>query len=124
IFSFAVVLYEMLSGRQPFASASAAATISAILNEEPPTLLRYAPNLPEELQRIVRKCLEKDRERRYQTMRDVAIDLDNCRREHEAARFDAQQGERVTRGEADVAKTSKITWRRFLSRRALVPVAA
>src|SRR5437667_1056730 len=82
IFSFGVVLYEMLSGRQPFASESAAATISAILNEEPPTLLRYAPDLPEELQRIARKCLEKDRERRYQTMRDVAIELDNCWREH------------------------------------------
>src|SRR6266571_1719583 len=81
IFSFGVVLYEMLSGRQPFASESAAATISAILNKEPATLLRYAPDLPEELQRIARKCLEKDRERRYQTMRDLAIDLDNCRRE-------------------------------------------
>src|SRR5207253_1245621 len=81
IFSFGVVLYEMLSGRQPFASENAAATISAILNEKPPTLLRYAPDLPEELQRIVRKCLEKDRERRYQTMRDVALDLENALRE-------------------------------------------
>src|SRR5438445_3613840 len=98
IFSFGVVLYEMLSGRQPFASESAAATISAILNEEPPTLLRYAPDLPEELQRIARKCLEKDRERRYQTMRDGAIDLDNCRREHETARATASQGERITGG--------------------------
>ncbi|HYX40233.1 MAG TPA: protein kinase, partial [Pyrinomonadaceae bacterium] len=124
IFSFGVVLYEILTAQQPFACESAAATASAILTREPLPLARFAPETPAELERIVRKCLEKDRERRYQTMRDVAIDLENCRREHEAARVDAQQGERVTRGEADVAKTSKITWRRFLSRRALVPVAA
>ena len=121
IFSFAVVLYEMLSGRQPFASASAAATISAILNEEPPTLLRYAPNLPEELQRIVRKCLEKDRERRYQTMRDVAIDLDNCRREHETTRGDLSHGERMTGGTAVTMAASNLSKCKFLlSRRALM----
>ena len=53
IFSFGVVLYEMLTGHQPFTNRSAAEDISAILNEEPPTLSRYAPDLPEELQRIV-----------------------------------------------------------------------
>ena len=86
IFSFGVLLYEVLSNRQPFASQSAGATISAILTHEPPPLARYALNVPEELQRIVRKCLEKDRERRYQTMRDVALDLENVLREHDSMR--------------------------------------
>ena len=85
IFSFGVLLYEMLSKRQPFANQSAAATISAILTHEPPPLASYVLNLPEELQRIVRKCLEKDRERRYQTVRDVALDLEKLR-EHESMR--------------------------------------
>src|SRR5712691_3810713 len=114
IFSFGVVLYEMLSGRQPFASESAAATISAILNEEPPTLLRYAPDLAEELQRIARKCLEKDRERRYQTMRDVALDLDNCRREHETAPAIVSRGERMTGGAAVTTTTSDVSKRKSL----------
>ncbi len=84
IFSFGVVFYEMLSGRQPFASESAAATASAILTHEPPPLARFAPDVPEELQRIVRKCLEKDRERRYQSARDLSIDLLNLQRDSDA----------------------------------------
>jgi TolB-like protein/tRNA A-37 threonylcarbamoyl transferase component Bud32 len=124
IFSFGVVLYEMLSGRQPFASGSAAATISAILNDEPPVLLRYAPDLPEELQRIARKCLEKDRERRCQTMRDVAIDLDNCRREHEIVQATASQRDQATGVEAVVAPAPDLKRPTFLSsRRALMTSA-
>ncbi len=81
IFSFGVVLYEMLTGQQPFAAESGAATISAILTRDPSPLADFISNGSEELQRIVRKSIEKNRERRYQTMRDVAIDLDNCKRE-------------------------------------------
>ena len=121
IFSFGVVLYEMLSGRQPFASESAAATISAILNEEPPTLFRYAPDLPEELQRIARKCLEKDRARRYQTTRDVAIDLDNCRREHETTQAAVSPRDQLAGGEAVIVPASDLKRNKFLSsRRALM----
>lgn len=86
IFSFGALLYEVFSGRQPFGAESAAGIISAILTSEPPPLARYATSMPTELERIVRKCLEKDRERRYQTMRDLVIDLENVRGEHEAAR--------------------------------------
>src|SRR2546426_1436644 len=81
IFSFGVVLYEMLCGRHPFASEGAAATAAAILTREPSPVVRFSPAAPEELQRIVRKCLEKDRERRYQPMRDVATDLHNVQRD-------------------------------------------
>src|SRR2546425_2560082 len=121
IFSFGVMLYEMLSGQQPFASESAAAAASAILTREPPPLARYVDECSEELQRILRKCLEKDRERRYQTMRDVALDLDSCRREHEAARETAPQIERVTGGETRTTAAVEVKRPSFLlSRRALV----
>jgi eukaryotic-like serine/threonine-protein kinase len=86
IFSFGTLLYEMFSGRQPFAAETAASTISAILTKEPPPLARYATGVPIELERIVRKCLEKNRERRYQTMRDLVIDLENVRGAYGSAR--------------------------------------
>ena len=94
VFSFGAMLYEMASGRQPFASESAAATASAILTHEPPPLARFAREVPEELQRIVRKCLEKDREQRYQSARDLAIDLENIRRQHESARIQLLSSDR------------------------------
>ncbi|MBA3514007.1 MAG: protein kinase, partial [Pyrinomonadaceae bacterium] len=125
IFSFGVVLYEMLSGRQPFASESAAATISAILTQEPPPLARFALNVPEELQRIVRKCLEKDRERRCQTMRDVALDLENALREDGSAQ-DVQRSSReqqATGGAAGTADRNR-KWRDAItSWRALIVAA-
>ena len=87
IFSFGAMVYEMVSGRQPFASTSAAATASAILTQEPPSLIRFSLDLPDELQRIVRKCLEKNREQRYQSARDLTIDLENIRRQHESSQL-------------------------------------
>jgi eukaryotic-like serine/threonine-protein kinase len=121
IFSFGVVLYEMASGRQPFVSESAAAIASAILTHEPALLARYCLDVPDELQRIVRKSLEKDRERRYQTMRDVGLDLDNCRREHEVARATASPGEPTSRGASVTTTASDVSKRKFLlSRHALM----
>jgi len=81
IFSFGVLLYEMLTGQKPFAAESPAGIISAILTKEPAPLAAYLLSYPPELQRIVAKCLEKDRERRYQTIRDVTTDLENVRAE-------------------------------------------
>jgi eukaryotic-like serine/threonine-protein kinase len=85
IFSFGVLLYEILTGQQPFAAESPAGTISAILTREPRPLTEYVANCPQELQRIVGQCIAKDREGRYQAMRDVAVDLDNCRSENKSA---------------------------------------
>src|SRR5207245_903107 len=79
IFSFGVMLYEMLSGRQPFASESAAATASAILTHEPLPLARYAGEVPAELQNMVWKALRKDREERYQVAKDMLLDLKNLK---------------------------------------------
>ena len=84
IFSFGVVLYEMLTGHQPFRSKSPAETISAILKEKPPTLSHYAPDLPQEFARIADKCLEKDRNLRYQTAAEVRVDLERLKRNSES----------------------------------------
>ena len=77
IFSLGVVLYEMVTGRQPFARESLAATASAILTHPPPPLARYTTEVSPELERIMRKCLEKDPQRRYQSARELQIDLSN-----------------------------------------------
>ena len=87
IFSFGTMVYEMVSGRQPFVSPSAAETASAILTNHPMPLVRFAPDVPNELERIVRKCLEKDRQRRYQSSRELAIDLESISRESTASEY-------------------------------------
>ena len=118
IFSFGAVVYEVIAGRQPFAAESAVATLSAILTHEAPPLARYADDVPEELQRIVRKCLEKDRERRYQMMHDVTVDLENVRREREAAQS-GLRGEQTTRTIA-AARTDPFARRHGLFRHRFV----
>jgi eukaryotic-like serine/threonine-protein kinase len=75
IFSLGVVLYEMATGRLPFPGASASETMDRILHAQPEAIARFNYNVPAELERIVRKCLEKDRERRYQSARELSIDL-------------------------------------------------
>ncbi len=73
IFSFGVVLYEMLTGRAPFRRDSAPETMTAILREEPPDLAASVDALPPSLDRIVRRCLEKDPDRRFQSASDLAF---------------------------------------------------
>ena len=81
IFSFGAVLYEMLSGRNPFAAESVGATMSSILTKDPAPLARYASDVPDEFQRIVRKALSKDKEGRYQVIKDLLIDLRQLKQE-------------------------------------------
>ncbi|MDQ6785210.1 MAG: protein kinase [Acidobacteriota bacterium] len=76
IWSFGVVLYEMLAGKAPFMGETFNHTVVAILEKAPPRL----ENVPGELQRIVRKALTKDKEMRYQTAYDLLIDLKNLER--------------------------------------------
>ena len=81
IFSHGVVIYEMLTGRLPFEGASATEIIDAIVHKEPVAIARFNYDVPPELERIVRKCMEKDRDRRYYSAREVSIDLQNLRRD-------------------------------------------
>jgi TolB-like protein len=81
IFSLGILLYEMIAGRAPFAGESSTDVLAAIIDKEPLPLARFADDLPTELQRIVTKCLRKERDERYQTMRDVLLDLRELRDE-------------------------------------------
>jgi Tol biopolymer transport system component len=83
IFSLGVVLYEMIVGRAPFAGVNAIDVIGAILNQEPAPLRRFMPDVPAELQRIVTKALRKDRDERYQHVKDLLLDLRDLKQELE-----------------------------------------
>ncbi len=75
IFSLGVILYEMATGRRPFAGGSAVELGSAILRDTPPPLTSLRPGLPEGLMRVVNRCLEKDLAARFSSMRDVHGEL-------------------------------------------------
>ena len=81
IFSFGTVLYEMTTGRAPFGAPTVTATLQQILQSQPDAVARLNYNAPVELERIIRKCMEKDRERRYQSAHELVIDLRNLRRD-------------------------------------------
>ncbi len=84
IFSFGTVLYELLSGRRPFEAKSSAEIISAILTVDPPPINASGIGRVGDLEEgLIRKCLEKDVARRYQTMGDVITDLEQIRYESE-----------------------------------------
>ena len=75
IFSLGVVLYEMATGRQAFSGSTSAAVFDAILNRAPVAPVRINPDVPQELERIINKTLEKDRTMRYQTARRTSAPI-------------------------------------------------
>src|SRR5262249_6083149 len=96
IFSLGCVLYEMLTGRRPFSRDRPAETMASILREEPSGLSESS--IPPALERIVRHCLEKRPERRFQSARDLAFVLTALSRAEEPGlRRSATSAERVTR---------------------------
>jgi TolB-like protein/lipoprotein NlpI len=86
LFSFGLVLYEMATGRRAFAGDSPGTMFDGILNRAPIPPLRLNPKLPPELEHIINKALEKDREVRYQSASDLRADLKRLKHETESAR--------------------------------------
>ncbi|HXJ17127.1 MAG TPA: protein kinase, partial [Candidatus Polarisedimenticolia bacterium] len=86
LFSFGAVLYEMATGRQAFSGDSTAVIFAQILTEEPPPARTLNPELPAKLEEIIRKCLEKDLELRYQHASEIRADLKRLKRDTESER--------------------------------------
>src|SRR6185436_17503064 len=76
IFSFGAILYEMLTGRRAFGSGSVGEMMSAILKEEPPEISEINSKIPPQLERVVRRCLEKRPEQRFQTASDLGFAIE------------------------------------------------
>jgi eukaryotic-like serine/threonine-protein kinase len=88
IFSFGCILYEAATGRKPFEGDSLIKSLHMVVYESPPSIGDFNPSLPPELHRIVRRCLAKDPEDRYQSIKEVAIELKELRREMDGAGLD------------------------------------
>jgi serine/threonine protein kinase len=87
IFSLGIVLYQMVSGRRPFKGATSAEVISSILRDSPPPVTDLKMDLPPHLGRIVKRCLEKDVTRRYQSSADLRNELEELKREIETGQM-------------------------------------
>ncbi len=85
IFSLGVVLYEMATGKKPFAGKTAFLTLEAILNAKPVSPMTLNPKLPEGFEEVVGKALEKDREQRYRTAAELRHDLQRLKQESDSA---------------------------------------
>jgi len=96
LFSFGLVLYEMASGRPAFPGNTSAVIFDSILHKAPPSLLRLKPDLPVELERIISKALEKDREMRYQSASEMRTDLKRLRRDTDSGRSAAVTAALIT----------------------------
>jgi serine/threonine protein kinase len=85
IFSFGSMLYEMVTGQRAFTGGSKLASLSAVLHKEPQPASQTVADLPPELERIIARCMKKDPARRWQSMADVKVALDELREETESS---------------------------------------
>jgi serine/threonine protein kinase/Tfp pilus assembly protein PilF len=108
LFSFGVVLYEMATGALPFRGESTGVILDGILNYAPVASVRLNPDVPPELERIINKALEKDRNLRYQHASDMRTDLQRLKRDTESGRSPAASSGKVTLPEAPLARVGKL----------------
>jgi serine/threonine protein kinase len=85
IFSFGCILFEAVTGQKPFADESMIKSLHKVVYEDAPLIKDINPSAPSDLQRVIRRCLAKDREERYQTIKDVALELKEARQAMTAA---------------------------------------
>src|SRR5208283_3439007 len=104
LFSFGAVLYEMCTGTLPFRGDTSALIFKAIMDGTPTSAVRLNPDLPAELERIISKCLEKDRNLRYQHACDVRTDMQRLRRDT------VSQQPRVVTGVAPAVQHRRLPW--------------
>jgi serine/threonine protein kinase/tetratricopeptide (TPR) repeat protein len=102
VFSFGTILYELLSGRKAFKRDTASDTIAAVLKEDPPELTQSGRNISPALDHIVRHCLEKDRENRFGTAKDIAFALSEASGATTTVTSDAQAITPAPRGKSRV----------------------
>ena len=108
IFSLGVVLYEMIAGQPPFKGRTDSHTRVSILDHEPTPLFQYSADVPRQLERIVTKALAKDRTKRYQTVTDLKLDLEQLRDELHLSQTETLASERPTDARVTETLTSYI----------------
>ena len=106
LFSFGVVLYEMVTGVQPFRGDTSGVIAEAILNRTPVTPVRLNPDLPPKLEEVINKALEKDRKLRYQNADDIRTDLQRLKRDSDSGRA----ADTTTVELKPTAKTTRFRW--------------
>jgi eukaryotic-like serine/threonine-protein kinase len=112
LFSFGVVLYELLTGRLPFSGRTSTALLDAVLHQEPPPIPRFNEQVPDALVEVVKKLLEKDRGRRYQSAADALADLRRIKEDMAAGRAPTSSAQTAMR-------TRTSAWSRWPVRLAL-----
>src|SRR5580658_8259517 len=105
LFSFGAVLYEMATGVMPFRGESSAVIFNAILEGTPTAAVRLNPDLPVELERIIERALEKDRDLRYQSAADMRSDLQRLKRNSDSQKWPAASSQAVP-----AAKARRLPW--------------
>ena len=130
LFSFGAVLYEIATGALPFRGESSGVIFKAILDGTPTSALRLNPDIPQKLEEIVNKCLEKDRNLRYQHAADIRTDLQRLKRDTESGKSAVSKPEATARtftrrfvwsftataAAAVIVASAFLAWRSFVSR--------